>query len=405
MTHSWWSRSAAALVAVWLVAACAPAINTGSSAPSSAGPTSPAPTDGWIAARVDQPAAIEAAPTDAPGFCSPCHPIIGTYIDALVSVRSGFLALGYDLPPSHAAAWASSDASAWHRVTALPAPDGSSVMAAVATGDASILAVGGSGGAGAVWRSNDAAAWTLTPLPAPPAGTTELLTAVAPAGGGYVAAGYEESATAQKTASFWRSADGSVWVRATAELPAGASEVTGIAAVNPANLVAVGIAGDERRGSAAVWRSSDGGASWQSVTSPAFASGRMVAVASSGTGVAAVGERRDQTGAAAWSSTDGSTWVSSSGGGLDNSGLQMVMTAVAADGSGFVAAGWRTDAGNGSAVVWRSTDGRTWTHLPQDVSFSGAGLASVLASPRLLVGGTMGWPDTHAAQIWIGPRG
>jgi hypothetical protein len=79
----------------------------------------------------------------------------------------------------------------------------------------------------------------------------------------------------------------------------------------------------------------------------------------------------------------------------------MVMDAISSDGSGFVGAGWRTDAGNGSAVVWRSADGRSWIHLPQDASFSGAGLTCVLASPRLLVGGTMGWPDTHAAQVWV----
>ena len=78
---------------------------------------------------------------------------------------------------------------------------------------------------------------------------------------------------------------------------------------------------------------------------------------------------------------------------------------VAADGSGFAAAGWRADAGNGSAVVWRSGDGRTWIHQPRDVSFSGAGLACVLGSPRLMVGGTMGWPDTHAAQVWVAPSG
>jgi len=399
MKDSWRSRSAAALVAAWLVAACAPVAPTGSP------PASPAASARWIAARVDQPAAIEAAPTDAPGFCSPCHPVIGTYIDSLVPFRSRFLALGYDEPPAHAAAWSSADAMAWHRVTSLPAPDGSSISAAVATGGASILAVGGSGGAGAVWHSDDGAAWTLTSLPAPPAGATELMTAVAAAGGGYVAGGYDESATAQKTATFWRSVDGVTWVRATAQLPAGASEVTGVAVANPASLVAVGISGDDRRGSAAVWRSTDGGSSWQSISSPTFAAGRMLAAAASAAGVVAVGERQDQAGAAAWFSSDGSAWVSSSGTGLDNVGLQMVMTAVAVDGSGFVAAGWRTDAGNGSAVVWRSTDGRTWIHLPQDVSFSGAGLASVLASPRLLVGGTMGWPDTHAAQVWVGPGG
>lgn len=399
------SRSAGLLFTAWLVAACASVAPPGSPAATPASSTLPAPTGQWIAARVDQPAAIEAVPTDAPRFCSPCHPIIGTYIDSMVSFRGGFVALGYDQPPSHATAWVSSDATAWHRVSSLPAPVGSSVIAAVAPGGASILAVGGSGGAGAVWRSDDAVAWTLAALLAPPTGTTELLTAVAATGHGYVAGGFEESATAQKTASFWRSSDGVAWVRASAQLPAGASEVTGMAALGPSSLVAVGISGDERRGSAAVWRSTDEGTSWQSVTSPTFLSGRMLAVAASGTGVAAVGERQDQTGAASWFSADGSTWVASSGGGLDNGGLQMVMTAVALGDSGFVAAGWRTDAGNGSAVVWRSADGRTWTHLPQDVSFSGAGLASVLASPRLLVGGTMGWPDTHAAQVWVASGG
>jgi hypothetical protein len=65
----------------------------------------------------------------------------------------------------------------------------------------------------------------------------------------------------------------------------------------------------------------------------------MLAVAVAGSGAAAVGERQDQTGAAAWYSPDGSTWVASSGAALDNGGLEMVMTAVAADGSGFFAAG------------------------------------------------------------------
>ncbi len=81
--------------------------------------------------------------------------------------------------------------------------------------------------------------------------------------------------------------------------------------------------------------------------------------------------------------------------------------AIAVDGSGgFVADGWRSDAGNGSAVVWRSSDGMAWTRFPQDASFSGAGMAAILdrpASPRLLAAGTKGWPDTHAAQVWVGP--
>jgi hypothetical protein len=393
----------ASILIAWLFAACGSVASPVPVATRSVASTA-SPAAAWIAARVEQPAAIEALPTDAPAFCSPCHPANGTYVDTLVAVHGGFLALGFDEPPSHAAAWISSDAMTWSRESTLPAPEGSAIGAAVNTTRGGVLAAGRSGDAAGVWRSDDGTTWTLTALPAPGGGATEQLTAVAALASGYVAGGYTESATAVKTASFWRSADGVTWQRATAQLPSGASEVTGIAA-GAASLIAVGIAGDERTGSAAVWRSADAGASWQMVSSPSLAGGRMLAVAAGSSGFAAVGELQDQTGAAAWFSADGSTWLASSGSGLDNGGYQMVMTGVAAAGSGFVAAGWRSDAGNGSAVVWRSADGRTWTHLPQAASFSGAGLACVLSTPRLMVGGTMGWPDTHAAEIWVGPGG
>ena len=399
------------LALIWgaalLVAAC-------SATPTTVPPASPsgpnaAPSSaatGWFAARVEQPVTIEGQPTDAPAFCSPCHPIVGTYIDALVAFRGGYLALGSDHPPSHAAAWTSADAVSWKRLATLPAPEGSSIAAAVARSDAGILAVGTDGRAAAVWASADGVTWTMESLRAPAGvGAAEHLTAVAHASGGYVAAGYVESADAARSATFWLSPDGVAWSPAPATLPSGASEVTGLAAAPGGDLVvAVGISGDERRGTAAVWRSTDGGASWQAVSNPSLAGGRMLAVAAGERGFAAVGENTDQTGAAAWTSADGSVWspapVQPS---LANGGLQMVMAAVAADGPGFVSSGWKTDAGNGSAVVWRSSDGSTWARYPQDSSFSGAGMAAVLATPRLLAAGTMGWPDTHAAEVWIAP--
>ena len=130
----------------------------------------------------------------------------------------------------------------------------------------------------------------------------------------------------------------------------------------------------------------------------------MLAVTAGQSGFVAVGETTDQTGAAAWTSADGSTWVPAPvQPGLNNGGLQMVMTAVAAGGTGFVASGWKTDPGNGSAVVWYSPNGSAWTRYPQDLSFSGAGMAAVMAVPRFLAAGTMGWPDTHAAEVWIAP--
>jgi hypothetical protein len=404
---------AVATAVAWLTAGC------GSATPSVT-PRTPATvvasaaTGSWIAARVEQPAEIEAAPTDAPVFCSPCHPVLGTYIDTLVAFNGGYLGLGLSQPPSEAAAWRSSDAMTWTRVPDLPAPQGSGISAAVVQGGA-VVAVGTSGGRAAVWRTADGVAWTAAQLAAPPAGFTEQLTAIASAGSGFVAGGYEQSSSATRTATLWRSADGVTWSRPSisgslTSAPAGeagSTEITGIAD-GTSGLVAVGISGDERRGQAGAWRSPDGGASWQPVSSPSFGAGRMLAVATLGSSFVAVGENVDQTAAEAWTSADGSTWQEAPAQpGLENGGLQMVMTAVAASAanSGVVAAGWRTDAGNGSAVVWRSADGITWDRLPQDVTFSGAGLACVIASPRVLVAGTMGWPDTHAAQVWVAPKG
>lgn len=395
-------RLAFLLGMAWLAAACVPFQPSPTLAPA-------ATASDWIAARVEQPVAIEGQPTDAPGFCSPCHPAIGTYIDSLVAFSGGYLALGYDQPPSHAAAWISVDAADWRRMATLPAPEESGISAAVGPASAGdgIVAVGTSGGVAAVWRSGDGLAWTQDSLPAPAeVRATERLTAVARTSDGYAAGGYVESATAGRTATFWRSSDGVAWVRATAGLPSGPSEITGIAA-SPAGgaVVAVGISGDERRGTAAAWRSSDGGARWQAIASPSLAGGRMLAVAADSNGFAAVGETPDQSGAAAWTSIDGSSWSAAPAQpALANGGLQLVITALAPDGSGFVAVGWKTDAGNGSAVVWQSRDGLAWARLPQEASFSGAGMAAVLAAPRLLAAGTMGWPDTHSAQVWIAPQ-
>jgi hypothetical protein len=409
-------RLASLFVASWLVASCspqtAPIVTPAVALPSPVVSASP----GWTAARVEQPAAIEGQPTDAPVFCSPCHPILGTYINALVASGGRYLALGFDQPPSHAAAWSSVDGLSWQRLASLPAPDGSSISAAVAAPGAGgsgtgLVAVGTSGGSAAVWHTADGATWTVESLPPPlRAGTTEILTAIVRTGGGYVAAGYLDSA-AGRTATFWRSADGASWTRATAQLPSGSSEVTGVAAASGGGaIVAVGISGDERRGTAAAWRSTDGGTSWQAISSSSLAIGRMLAVATGKSGFSAVGETKDQTGAEAWTSTDGVSWsVVADQLALANDGFQMVMTALVWDGNAFDAAGWKTDAGNGSAAVWRSIDGAGWTRLPQDNSFSGAGMSAVLAGPnvltndRIMAAGTMGWPDTHAAQIWLAP--
>ena len=68
----------------------------------------------------------------------------------------------------------------------------------------------------------------------------------------------------------------------------------------------------------------------------------------------------------------------------------------------LLGAGWKSDAGNGSGVVWTSSDGVAWEHLPDQVSMSGASLAgATLASSLPVVVGTSGYPDNDQASAWF----
>ena len=77
------------------------------------------------------------------------------------------------------------------------------------------------------------------------------------------------------------------------------------------------------------------------------------------------------------------------------------MTTVAPDGAGFIAGGSKSDAGNGSGVVWRSSDGVTWEREPDQVSMSGASISGVTGSAGMPVAiGTSGSPDNDQAAAW-----
>ena len=163
MRKAWFPSVVAGIAVAAVATACSPGatpVAPRSLQPLVSAADTPDAGPSWIAARVEQPATIEADPTDAPVFCSPCHPLVGTYINSLVAVRGGYVAVGYDQPPSHAAAWSSADAMTWKRETDLPAPDGSGISAAVSGPDGSVLAVGWRGGTAATWRTTDGAAWS-----------------------------------------------------------------------------------------------------------------------------------------------------------------------------------------------------------------------------------------------------
>ncbi len=395
--------------AIRIVAVCVALVAASACATPPALTPSPSPTAhhdaaGWQTADVEQPSTITDAPSDAPVFCSPCHPDVNTYITSIVNVRQSYVAFGYLAPPAEAAAWISDTGAKWKRIQDFPGLEGTLVLAAV--GDAGgVVAVGADGKGAVSWRSLTGTSWASAPMPLPAAdaGAGSRATAVTRTATGYVAGGYTERAGARRPI-FWRSLNGSEWKPIEAPTGTGSEQVTGMAAAG-GTVLAVGIAGDEQTGTSAVWLSGDDGVSWQRISSAAFAAGRMLAATDEGSGYVAVGEAAAGTAAAAWTSFDGKHWdAAPQQAALQNDGQKAVMTAVANAGTYVVAVGWESSAGNGSAAAWRSSDGRSWQRIPPAVSFLGGGMAAVNADSGIVAAGTTGWPDVHAAQVWLLPQ-
>jgi hypothetical protein len=140
--------------------------------------------------------------------------------------------------------------------------------------------------------------------------------------------------------------------------------VSQVAQLPDGGIVIVGAVTDSvGRSTGAVWRSTDVGA-WSRVKMAPEGS-HISAVARLGPSLVALGEADDGT-SLAWTSTDGSSWLSS----VPPRGTVAHLVSTAA---GLEAVG----ASNGGATVWRSTDGTTW--LPQSLSPGGQALAIATA--------------------------
>ncbi len=387
-------------VAVLVVAACATAPPTLIRTPA---PASLAP--GWITADVEQPASLVNGPSTAPGqFCSPCHGASATLMLAVAHTVFGFIAVGYEQPGPHAAVWTSPDARRWTRVTGFPAVEGSAAFA-VAADEGRIVVVGSDRSGAVSWASTDGRTWSLAPAGpalAGPAAATAMVAVVA-FGDGFVAAGRSDDPAAGRTAAaVWLSADGLTWQRIVAGDAFAGARVVGLAA-SGGRLVAVGTAGPEQAPSLA-WTSSDG-RTWTRVADPALAGGVVRAVAAGGPGFVAVGAAAADDRALAWTSPDGATWAAvPDGPAFENGGAAIRMLGVSGSPGGLAAVGWRSDAGNGSAVAWSSSGGRDWRRSPQATSFSGGEMDGVAASGQLTVAvGLTGYPDNDAARVWLNP--
>jgi hypothetical protein len=152
-----------------------------------------------------------------------------------------------------------------------------------------------------IWLSEDGRQWQATPLFGDAgSGVVEAITATPD---GFVAVG---SGCCPDRAAVWRSADGFVWERvADSEALAGATMVDVVS--SDSGLVAVGCPATLECSGGRVWRSSDGGTSWEVASDTTMI---PFTVAQTADGFVAAGTDSDLQGRGATAtSADGTTWT------------------------------------------------------------------------------------------------
>ena len=402
-------RIIAALACAMIAATCgAPLPSSLAPGPSQsllAGGETPAvtPAEPWAMADVEQPEAIQDAPSLLPGYqCHPCHFLAENDFVAVGASGSRLVAVGLQEPPAQAIAFTSTDGARWTAVPGFTDTSGGAAAAIAANGARTVVV--GNDPAGATAWASTGGSWTEAPAQA------DLLvpyaaggmTAITPFASGFVAGGYRDDPAHLKTsAAVWRSDDGLTWHADAA--PAGTFDggrIQGLA-TNGGAIVAVGTKGDYNYGPAAAWRWTAAGG-WQAARIEPGSSGAMRAVTATATGFVAVGLNGDDSGAMTWTSNDGLVWTAAP----DQPSFHYFanpvrMQAVVATPSGLVAGGWRSDAGKGSAVTWTSTDGVTWQGPTWEDAFSGGQITGLVVDAAGVVAvGRTGYPDWNVATIW-----
>jgi hypothetical protein len=275
----------------------------------------------------------------------------------------------------------------------------------------SLFAVGTDGSKSGVWVSGEGSTWERRTLPpASPGATSGQAQGVAGDATGLVAVGWVKSGRRQ-SAAVWRSTDGGASWNAAPDQgdfhgSSGDTLMNRVAIVRQGVVVAVGKSGNDAR----VWPSADG-VTWDRATNPVFDAnpGHSLAlrdVAEANGTLIAVGEESSggTNRAAAWFFDDSAnSWDRATvrGGRGDAS----IVSVVAAPGA-FLAVGYDSPNGNRDAAVWASTDGRTWNRVPTQGTLSQKGsqvmrgIAFVPALGFVAVG-----VDESDAAVWISQGG
>ena len=323
---------------------------------------------------------------------------------------------------SDAAVWHSTDGVTWKQVSDrdLRAP-GDQVAWGVAFSEDLIVAAGSENVGGdsdaVVWASRDGVKWTRVRAKEELGGEgDQLISRVAVGDQGFVAVGSDRVA-GECSAAAWISADGKRWTQAPQDDPdlggPGRQEMRGVAVAND-QIVAVG--SDESSGTsdAAVWVSRNG-RRWNRLQDEEalYRGGEqvMTSIVAGEDGFVRVGwdtilESKD---AAAWTSTDGTTWEKPlvEEDVLGGPGKQVIFGVDRLDDGGLVAVGLDTSGGGGDAAVWTSADGETWVRVEGGEDVFGGDrrqtMRWVISFGSSLIGaGWSGSPGDFDAAVWVG---
>ena len=250
--------------------------------------------------------------------------------------------------------------------------------------------------------------WTA--IPSVENGTGASVAAVATDGTRFVAVGEVPESGNTNHAGAWYSTDGRTWAAASDQASFSERVMLSVAR-GPGGYMAVGngCAAGECGGNA-VWLSTDGTA-WQEAAGIGPVHGIelvSVTVVAGGPGWLAGGydllpEATDVRPAAIWASQDGSSWVEAAVP-ADSDGTKLAggVDGFALAGSRILAVGSVSPAGGHRAAAWTSTDGMTWTPVPDDPSFVDGAMDGVVAGPSTVV--AVG-RDGQGAAVWTSADG
>lgn len=269
-------------------------------------------------------------------------------------------------------------------------PPAGDVPRQIAAANGAWVALGAGPDGTVVWTSRDGRTWTRQPDAAGAAfGRSDRIARVTGVDSGFVAVG----ATSAKgdfsdpTPVVWRSSDGRRWDRLTGgqlSIPGAGGKLSLVgAAAGGATVIAHGVgstAGKHPKPVDGLWRSRDGGATWEQVTvpSPAGAGGYGIAATPSGFFIAR--EAKDKSGrfAAVYASPDAARWTPA--GELRVPGYQRLLRFTgSAQGLAAVALTGRR------AALEHSPDGRSWQSAGDVPTSSGRTLADVAQGPGLTI--------------------